>query len=252
MKFDDRAVQALGSYVYALVNPDTGLPFYIGKGEDNRVFSHVDDDSVNRSSNKLRLIDEIGRNRVKHLIIRHGMTESEALLVESVFIDFFKSTTGLESLAQGNAVMGHGTSFFGYRTAEEVAKMYSSEPLMSVPRECLIININRRFDRNHGIDEIYQATKEIWKMSFRRAQTFNYVLSEYQGYIRGVFKVDHWYQKERQSSSGKVYLGVGFNGAVAESEFLKQYMDRQIVGLKPRGYSSPLVYPELFNKWRGQ
>ena len=132
MKFDDRAVQALGSYVYALVNPDTGLPFYIGKGEDNRVFSHVNEASVDRSSDKLELIDEIGRDRVKHVILRHGMTESEALLVESVLIDFFKNTPGLESLAQGNAVMGHGTSFLGYRTAEEIAKIYSSEPLMSI------------------------------------------------------------------------------------------------------------------------
>lgn len=252
MKFDDRAVQALGSYVYALVNPDTGLPFYIGKGEDNRVFSHVHEESVDRSSDKLELIDEIGRDRVKHVILRHGMTKSEAFLVESVLIDFFKNTPGLESLAQGNAVMGHGTSLMGYRTAEEVVKMYSSEPLMSLPKDCLLININRRFDRKHEINEIYEATKEIWKMSFRRAQTFNYVLSEYQGYIRGVFKVDHWYQKERRSSSGKPYLGVGFNGSQAEPEVTSQYMDRQIVGLKPRGYSSPLVYPELFNKWRNQ
>lgn len=251
-KFDDQAIQALGSYVYALLDPKTELPFYIGVGVGNRVFDHVNDNALERSSNKLTRIDEIGPDRVKHVILRHGLTQKEALLVEAVLLDLFKHSKGLESLALGNAVLGHGSGLYGYRTSEEITTMYSSEPLMSVPNDYLLININRRFDRKHGMNEIYEATKEIWKMSFRRAQTFNYVLSEYQGYIRGMFKVDHWYQKERRSSSGKVYLGVGFNGSQAEPEVMNQYINRQIVGLKPRGYSSPLVYPELFNKWRNQ
>lgn len=249
-KFDDQAIQALGSYVYALIDPRTELPFYVGVGVGNRVFDHVNDDAIERNSNKLIRIDEIGPDRVKHVILRHGLSQKEALLVEAVLIDLFKHTKGLESLAIGNAVLGHGSGLYGYRTVEEITTMYSSLPLLELPNDCLLININKRFDRSAGIEEIYQATKEIWKMSFQRAQTFNYVLSEYQGYIRGVFKVARWYQKERSSSSGKRYLGVGFDGAIAEQSVLDELMDRQIVGVKPKGYSSPLVYPELFNRWR--
>jgi hypothetical protein len=249
--FDDKVCEALGYYVYALINPDTGLPFYIGKGEGNRVFNHVESDEDGAGSIKLETIHRIGKDRVRHVILRHGLTEQEAFLVESVLIDLFKNTKGMEHLASGNAVLGHGSMLHGYRSVEEIIALYASEPLMHMPDDFVLININRKYVRSSDTDGIYEATKEIWKMSFPRAQRFKYVLSEYRGYVRGVFKVDHWYQKERLSSSGKKYLGVGFDGVEANADVKNEFLNRQIVGTKPKGYSSPLVYPELFNRWKG-
>lgn len=248
--FDDKVCEALGYYVYALIDPDSGLPFYIGKGEGNRVFSHVALDGDDSDSAKLKTIQRIGKDRVRHVILRHNMTEQEAFLVESVLIDLFKNTRGMEHFASGNAVLGHGSLLNGYRSVEELVALYASEPLAYMPDDFVLININRKYIRSSDADGIYNATKEIWKMSYPRAQKFKYVLSEYKGYVRGVFKVDEWYQKERLSSSGKKYLGVGFNGAEADADVRREFMNRQIVGLKPKGYSSPLVYPELFNRWR--
>jgi len=40
--FDAKAQEEVGSYVYGLFEPDRHkLPFYIGKGKKNRVYSHV-------------------------------------------------------------------------------------------------------------------------------------------------------------------------------------------------------------------
>ena len=33
--FDNKTIERLGYYVYALIHPDTNIPFYIGKGIGN-------------------------------------------------------------------------------------------------------------------------------------------------------------------------------------------------------------------------
>ena len=40
-KFAREVVEKLDNYVYRLVDPRTGLTFYVGKGSGNRVFDHA-------------------------------------------------------------------------------------------------------------------------------------------------------------------------------------------------------------------
>lgn len=39
--FDEKTKEKLKYYVYLLIDPDTNEPFYVGKGKDDRVFSHI-------------------------------------------------------------------------------------------------------------------------------------------------------------------------------------------------------------------
>ena len=41
--FDEKTIAELKYYVYLLVNPETNTPFYVGKGEGNRVFDHLNE-----------------------------------------------------------------------------------------------------------------------------------------------------------------------------------------------------------------
>ena len=98
MKFSHKVKEALGYYVYALVDPRNSKIFYIGKGKENRVFQHAksaledilkDALSENAPSLKLDTIRSIisEGKKVAYYIIRHNLEEEEAYLVESTLID---------------------------------------------------------------------------------------------------------------------------------------------------------------------
>jgi hypothetical protein len=79
-------------YVYRLIDPRNGETFYVGKGQGNRVFSHIraeqglEGDDLD---NKIRRIREIrlAGFEVAHMIHRHGMDEKTATGVEVPLIE---------------------------------------------------------------------------------------------------------------------------------------------------------------------
>jgi len=138
-QFDNRSAEEIKHYVYCLIDPRTQKPFYIGKGQGNRVFAHARDALENAdTTDKLDTIREIVGSglKVDYLIIRHGMDETMAHAVETALIDF----AGRFDLGLTNLVLGHQSSAFGIMTAEEVQRKYRAEPLTSLGERCVMIN----------------------------------------------------------------------------------------------------------------
>lgn len=237
--FESPIAEKLEAYVYALIDPRTGCPFYIGKGRGNRVFSHAARAlDAHDSCDKYDTIDEIlnsGRE-VRHLILRHGMTDQAALDVESALIDF----CAVINLPITNIISGFGASLFGAMTTDEVIRKYQAAPLSKIEDGFVLININKTYRRAQGQNSYYEATKESWAIAKSKIPTLKYALSEYKGFIVEVFKINQWYTVETKDKNGKPRLRWGFNGIVAEDEVRSRYLNKSIQ--KTRGLSNPIRY----------
>lgn len=96
----------LGAYVYVLADPDTGIPFYVGKGQGARHTSHLAEarnserlaealadsgespEAVSRKVATIKAIAARGSDSEPEVwIVRYGLTRTEYTAVEAALID---------------------------------------------------------------------------------------------------------------------------------------------------------------------
>lgn len=228
--------EAIGHYVYALRDPRTSEVFYVGKGVGDRVHSHIREALGTGEAAKLvriRAIQESGRE-VEHYIIRSGLaSEGEAFVVEQALIDGL--TLAGEPLT--NLVKGHGASRHGLASVADMIARYGASPMPPVNERILFVKINRAYRPTDGPAEIYEHTRGHWKLSERGRATVPYAAGVAFGVIRGVYRVDSWFESEQPGDVGRW----GFHGEPA-GEF------RHIIGTSVRhlftvdGQQNPVAY----------
>jgi len=239
--FDSITSEKLNFYVYVLVDPLDQKPFYIGKGKGNRVFHHkmelLKNPELLDSEKKNRISEIVNQGlEINHLIIRHGLTESESFLVESVLIDYQNHF----EIGLTNLVSGQDSGFYGIKTTDELIRQYNAPKLESIDHDVIIININRGYSNTKSNLSIYEATKQAWVINRKRLPLIQYALSEFQGIIIGVFKVNEWYQVKTKDN--KLNNRWGFNGEEATDDIKKLYMNKSIAHTKKRGAANPIRY----------
>ena len=195
--FSPRTEEALKYYVYLLVDPRDNKIFYVGKGKGDRVFDHLrcatSSDAESEKLNTIRDIQKAGME-VRYYMVRHGMEkESEAYLVESVLIDLltFRDFSSVANIT--NIQAGHHQFDRGIKTAEELEALYNGGELEEhgIVDRVLTININGTYNLHRDEENgLYEATRKSWKLSPRRAEKVQYVLSEFRGVVRAIFVPD--------------------------------------------------------------
>jgi len=254
--FDEKTIDKLKAYVYALFDPLDHRPFYIGKGRGNRVFQHVEGAILeDKESNKYDKIREIRsrnqNNKVKHSVIRHGMSDEVAFEVESALIDLANKTGANLT----NEVTGHNSIEIGMMSADDIIRKYNAQPLNELHHSVVIININKKYklvrdealqvNANYsGKDLIYESVKQAWVIGKRR-DTVEYVLAEYKGIIVEVYEVievntngqsEKWYPVSGYKNRW------GFHGKLATNNVREIYLNKSIAHHKKRGAANPLRY----------
>lgn len=176
---------ALGHYVYLLIDPRDGQVFYVGKGIGSRCFDHDSREDGERKAARMAEIEVAGLE-TQIDIIRHGMaTKEEAYQVEAAVIDAY----GLPNLT--NKVPGHGAEGFGRASLGELAARYAPEEA-EIRHRVIFVKLAFTFHENLSPQELYEAARGVWNLSPEIARDYQYVLALWQGLIVEVYQADRW------------------------------------------------------------
>lgn len=263
--FSQATIESIKSYVYALADSEDTI-FYVGKGQGNRVFNHVedvrrllaadptvplesieDDDSETEGmSLKQQRIAEMLRagSEPAMYIIREGLTDEQAFLIEAVLISVLDWQ--LEGGLTGQ-IAGHGAARFGLKTVQEVEATkgepfrLSDLPDLVTGEEVIAININRRWPEVvAGKSTLLAVSKGVWRLSQQRAAHCRYAIIHANNIVRGVFKIDRWEDVEGGRSAFVSVDPIPMSG----SQF-SQKNASSLFGAAGSGTQNPIRYVRL-------
>lgn len=235
MFISDQVADDLKSYVYVYIDPRDGLPFYVGKGKGNRVFQHMEEDSESEKVAQIKSIIAAGLTPQID-ILRYGLSDKEALLVEASCIDLLgrNNLTNLQS--------GHESTGFGRISTRDAITMLTAKPV-DVLHSTMLITINKEYRSSMGPDALYEATRGIWKVGSRR-ESVDYAMAVYQGIVREVYKIDDWQRAgttEYFTRDTSKFAGTGrweFTGAIAPEDIRDTYVGNSV----GKGGQNPIRY----------
>lgn len=230
----------LGYYVYLYIDPRDGKPFYVGKGKGGRALSHLSEEAESRKCAKIaELRDEDLRPRID--ILAHGLRDEEtAFRIEAAVIDLL----GLDALT--NEARGWRSLQLGRLPLPELNFYYAAKPVdVTVP--ALLIRINRLYRHNMTENELYEATRGVWRLGPRCSKA-RYAFAVFEGVVREVYEIESWHPAAttpyttRDSSKLETNGRHEFVGRVAEASIRNHYVGGSVAEKFHRGQRSPIVY----------
>ena len=225
-------------YVYRLVDPSTGHTFYVGKGKGDRVFQHVkeanklisaDENADSLKIQQINQITQIDKKEVIHIIHRWGMSENEALEVESALIDVYPG------LSLTNKQSGYGADR-GMISADKWREMRETAVYEEPEVDYVIIKIREEILKSNNYD-IYCTTRKAWSAKLTSANRYKYVFSVVNGIVKEVFEVTRWYESVAYGER------IEFEGKPCKEDWTKQVLGRKIPEkYRKRGLANPFLY----------
>jgi uncharacterized protein len=242
--FNSAVQEAIGYYVYRLIDPRTGETFYVGKGVGNRLFAHVaeSDRDLDRKTHKLTTISAIKKAGlgVQYLIHRHGLTEKEAFEVEAALLDAYDGLSNVQG--------GTHNAQRGAMTSQEIIGLYDAKPA-EITEPVVLIKISREWHRGIGADALYERTRRFWVCN-PMIHDAKYAMSVCSGLIRQVYEIHEWYPQTvtedaidpTRKGKGKLTLKRrdrwAFNGEVAQD--MQEYVGKTVDHLQSQGNQNPI------------
>jgi len=240
LRIPSEVAQHLGYYVYLYVDPRDGRPFYVGKGQRERILSHL---SEKGESRKIRTIAELRAAGLEPRleVLAHGLADEEtALRIEAAVIDLL----GLDDLT--NLARGWQSVQMGRLPLSDLITYYAAQPV-DVTDPVLLIRINRLYRHGMTPAELYEATRGTWVLGPRR-EGVSYALAVFHGVVREAYQIDRWHPAGTTpyATRNREELGTErrweFTGHVADGDVRSRYVGHSVASYFRRGQQSPVVY----------
>ena len=231
-KFSNNTVAELKSYVYGLKYPNTARNyFYIGKGTGNRVFSHVNQKIKSGIKDpKFDVIQSLKKQGGPEIdIIRHGLTNEQALLLEATLIDVF----GVKQIT--NKVKGVDSGKYGIMSLKNIEANYKGKDF-DADISAVCFKINQAWHKDMTEEHLYNKVRGNWALNINRAKKAEYGIGVCDGVIRGIYKICNW---ERGRSSTRSYRYF-FNGY--KEEKMQKYVGYNLTNHLGHAVRGPLFY----------
>ncbi len=226
-------IDSLQYYVYIYIDPRNEEVFYVGKGKGNRCFAHLSD---NKESEKVKRINEIKLDHKEPTIelLIHGVTEDIALKVEASVIDLLN----VKKLT--NQVKGHASSKIGRMSIDKLISIYNPEKA-NILEPALLIKIKNTFSYSHTANELYDATRQFWRIGADREKV-EYAFAVFDGTVQEVYKVISWHKAGTTFSSRTTTKEDRweFIGQIANEEIRSKYLYKDVSAITNN--QSPFYY----------
>jgi hypothetical protein len=246
LQFSEFVAGKLQHYVYRLIDPRTGLTFYVGRGQGNRVFQHAAGQPKlagveNHDALKFKTIWAIKNAgfQVQHVIHRHGLGADAAKEVEAALIDAYPGLTNIQAGEDSERGVMH---------AEEIIRLYEA-PVADFQHNLVLININKTSDEEGP----YDAVRYSWKIDPNKAANYEYVLGVRRGLVIGAYKAHIWLPATKENFPefpavdgkriGPRQGRYGFRGEEAPEDVKALYLQKRLPDwLRRRGAANPIRY----------
>jgi len=234
------AIEQLDYYVYLYLNPIDNKIFYVGKGKGNRALAHLEDESESKKTKIIKQIRSLGKEpRIEFLV--HGLKrESDALRIESAAIDLI----GISNLA--NKVRGYESHQFGRMPLKQIKALYSSEQV-EIEDPVILLRINHLYRYDISDDELYEATRGVWKVGKRREKA-RYAFAVLYGLVREVYEIQKWLPAGTTEYSTRERKDIErpgrweFIGQRVQDTIRIKYLDKSIANYIPPASRNPITY----------
>ena len=238
-KFSPNTIENIGYYVYVYSDPDTHEPFYVGKGQGNRVFDHLKEETKSSKVKKLKELKKNGKEPLIQILV-HGLKDSDtAEKVEAAVIDLL----GVDNLT--NQKRGKESRKYGIEEVSVLDDKYRNETLEEedITDNVILLKIKQYYREGMSPRELYDVTRGYWIVAPENAEQVKYAFAVYNGIVREVYKVEHWFPAlstftDRPDVAGqkpkkKKTIKYEFVGRIADEKIRMKYRGKCVKELMP-------------------
>lgn len=236
-EFQKNIHDKLKYYVYLYIDPRNDSIFYVGKGNGNRAFAHLKEESDKQKVKRIQEIRNEGLEpRIEILV--HGLDDEIAKRIEASVVDLI----GIDKLT--NIQKGYESREYGRMSLEQLIATYSIDKV-DIDDPVVLITINRSFRFKMPQVELYDATRSAWVVGIRKDDA-KYALAVYQEIVQEVYEIKGWFPNNSTFNTRKSeQIDVleerwEFVGRIANDTIRKKYLYKDVSAYV--GTQNPIRY----------